>query len=126
MPSPRHSLLSASLFALAVSVSTPVLASATSEEVLESSENQTPATETEAVDEEAATPDIIVTATRLPGSIDTDAPPIDELSEGDIAAIGASSINDLLAAVAPQAGSGRGRGPPLKTHPLGCRPPTTR
>jgi hypothetical protein len=110
MPSPRLSLLSSSLVALAASVSAPVLASSVGEEALESSENQTPAIETEAADEEAATPDIIVTATRLPGSIDTDAPPIDELSEGDIAAIGASSINDLLAAVAPQAGSGRGRG----------------
>jgi hypothetical protein len=63
-----------------------------------------------------ATPEIIVTATRLPGSVDTDAPPIDELSEEEIAAVGASSVTDLLAAIAPQAGSGRGRGgggPPI-------------
>jgi hypothetical protein len=63
-----------------------------------------------------ATPEIIVTATRLPGSVDTDAPPVDELSEEEIAALGASSITELLAAIAPQAGSGRGRGgggPPI-------------
>ncbi|MGL5839194.1 MAG: TonB-dependent receptor [Sphingorhabdus sp.] len=54
--------------------------------------------------------EIVVTATRLPGSVDTDAPPIDELSEEEIAAVGASSITELLAAIAPQAGSGRGRG----------------
>ncbi len=58
----------------------------------------------------ALTEDIVVTATRLPGSVDTDAPPIDELSEEEITAIGASSIADLLTAIAPQAGSGRGRG----------------
>ncbi len=110
MPSPRISPIPSSLVALAAAVATPAMASAAGEEALEASENQAPVVETEAADDEAATPDIIVTATRLPGSIDTDVPPIDELSEGDIAAIGASSINDLLAAVAPQAGSGRGRG----------------
>ncbi|MBK7162927.1 MAG: TonB-dependent receptor [Sphingomonadales bacterium] len=72
--------------------------------------DQAAAVETETVEDDSSTPDIIVTATRFRGSVDTDAPPIDELSEDEITAIGASSITDLLAAVAPQAGSGRGRG----------------
>ena len=54
--------------------------------------------------------DIVVTAERIRGSVDTDVPPVEELSEADIAAVGASSITDLLAAVSPQTGSGRGRG----------------
>lgn len=108
MPSPRISFFSASLVAL--SITAPIPAIAANEAGAGEGQGQAVAPEAEVVDDVAATPDIIVTATRLPGSIDTDAPPIDELSENDIAAIGASSINDLLAAVAPQAGSGRGRG----------------
>ena len=54
--------------------------------------------------------EIVVTAERIRGSVDTDVPPVDELNEADIAAIGASSLTDLIAAVAPQANSGRGRG----------------
>lgn len=110
MLSPRLSLFSASLCALAIGLSSPAFANETGESAAEAAPAQSPAAEAESSDNEAATPDIIVTATRLPGSIDTDAPPIDELSEDDVAAIGASSITDLLAAVAPQAGSGRGRG----------------
>ena len=54
--------------------------------------------------------DIIVTAERIRGAVDTDVPPVEELNEADIAAVGASSLTDLLAAVAPQTNSGRGRG----------------
>lgn len=53
---------------------------------------------------------IVVTASRLPGSVRTDVAPIDTINEADIAAYGANSINDLLSAISPQAGSGRGRG----------------
>lgn len=115
MPPPRISVFSASLFALATGLSAPSFANSIAVDAGETAETQSPVIESINGEDEAATPDIIVTATRLPGSIDTDAPPIDELSEGDIAAIGASSISDLLAAVAPQAGSGRGRGggPPV-------------
>jgi iron complex outermembrane receptor protein len=60
-------------------------------------------------DEPLAT-DIVVIAERIRGAVDTDVPPVEELSEDDIAAVGASSLTDLLAAVAPQTGSGRGRG----------------
>lgn len=61
------------------------------------------------VDEGSST-EIIVTAERIRGSVDTDVPPVEQLNEADIAAVGASSITDLVAAVAPQVNSGRGRG----------------
>jgi iron complex outermembrane recepter protein len=54
--------------------------------------------------------DIVVTAERIRGSVDTDVPPVEQLNEADIAAVGAGSLTDLLAAVAPQTNSGRGRG----------------
>jgi iron complex outermembrane receptor protein len=54
--------------------------------------------------------EIVVTAERLRGSVDTDVPPVEELNEADMTALGASSLTDLVAAVAPQANSGRGRG----------------
>lgn len=54
--------------------------------------------------------DIVVTAERIRGSVDTDVPPVQQLNEADIAAVGAGSLTDLLAAVAPQTNSGRGRG----------------
>ncbi len=54
--------------------------------------------------------EIVVTATRLRGSVVTDVPPIAQIDAKDIASFGASSITDLVAAIAPQTGSGRGRG----------------
>jgi len=42
--------------------------------------------------------------------VETAAPPIMTLTEDDIAAYGAGSLQGLLAALAPQTGSGRGRG----------------
>ncbi len=54
--------------------------------------------------------DIVVTAERIKGSVDTDVPPVEELSEADVAAVGGGSIADVVAAIAPQTGSGRGRG----------------
>ena len=56
------------------------------------------------------TGDIVVIAERIRGAVDTDVPPVEELNEADIAAVGAGSLTDLLAAVAPQTNSGRGRG----------------
>ena len=53
---------------------------------------------------------IIVTADRIRGSVDTDVPPVIELTEADIASYGADSLTDLIAQLAPQTGSGRGRG----------------
>lgn len=63
----------------------------------------------DAVDD-APSGEIVVTAERIRGSVDTDVPPVEELNEADIASFGASSLTDLVAAVAPQANSGRGRG----------------
>ncbi|WP_336980355.1 hypothetical protein [Altererythrobacter fulvus] len=59
--------------------------------------------------------EIVVTAQNIRGSVQVAQPPIQVLSETDIAAYGASSIADLVAALAPQTGSGRGRssGPPV-------------
>jgi outer membrane receptor protein involved in Fe transport len=54
--------------------------------------------------------DIVVVATRIRGEVETAVPPIISLSEDDIAAYGAGSLQSLLAALAPQTGSGRGRG----------------
>ena len=62
----------------------------------------------ESGDEDGA--EIVVTATRLRGQVDTNVPPIVELEERDIAAYGATSIADLLDQLTPQTGSGRGRG----------------
>jgi hypothetical protein len=62
----------------------------------------------EAIDELPG--DIVVVAERIRGAVDTDVPPVEELNEADIAAVGAGSVTDLLAAVAPQTNSGRGRG----------------
>ncbi|MDP4871993.1 MAG: Plug domain-containing protein, partial [Sphingorhabdus sp.] len=60
--------------------------------------------------EEGTSGEIVVTAERIRGSVDTDVPPVEQLNEADIASLGASSLTDLVAAVAPQAYSGRGRG----------------
>ena len=71
--------------------------------------------DTTAEEENPATSEILVLGTRLKGSVETDIPPTDTLSEADITAVGASSVADILAAIAPQTGSGRGRGggPPV-------------
>lgn len=55
-------------------------------------------------------PDIIVTAERIPGSVISDVPPVLELDEGAVESLGAASITDVLATIAPQTGPGRGRG----------------
>ncbi len=54
--------------------------------------------------------DILVIASRLKGQVVAPQLPIVTLDEEDIAAYGAASISDLIAALAPQTGSGRGRG----------------
>jgi hypothetical protein len=64
---------------------------------------------TDAADADASD-DIVVTAERLSGQLDTDVPSEIELDEAAIASYGASSVADLLAAISPQTRSGRGRG----------------
>lgn len=54
--------------------------------------------------------DIFVIAERLRGQVDTDQAPVLTLDPEDIAAYGANSIADLVAALEPQTGSSRGRG----------------
>ncbi|MCB2047526.1 MAG: TonB-dependent receptor [Novosphingobium sp.] len=61
-------------------------------------------------DGDAKSTDIVVVATRYAGQVDTDIPPVLTLDEADITSYGASSIAELLDALAPQTGSGRGRG----------------
>ncbi len=54
--------------------------------------------------------EIVVIAERIKGQLDVPQKPIEVLDERDIASYGANSISDLLAALSPQTGSGRGRG----------------
>lgn len=54
--------------------------------------------------------EILVIARRLPGQVDAPQPPIQTLDEEDIQAYGAGSIAELITALTPQTGSGRGRG----------------
>lgn len=67
-------------------------------------------TDSEAEDRDALGTDIVVVATRLAGQVDTDIPPVLTLDEAEISTYGAGSIAELLEAVGPQTGSGRGRG----------------
>lgn len=54
--------------------------------------------------------EILVLAPRIRGQLDVPQQPIEVLEEEDIASYGANSIEELLEAIAPQTGSGRGRG----------------
>lgn len=67
-----------------------------------------------AADEDTIAPaergQILVIATRIKGQVDAAQAPVLTLNEAEIASYGASSLTDLLAALAPQTGSGRGRG----------------
>ncbi|MEO7276491.1 MAG: TonB-dependent receptor [Sphingomicrobium sp.] len=53
---------------------------------------------------------IIVTGTRARGSVLGDIPPQNTLDQRDVRATGATSVSELLDALAPQIGSSRGRG----------------
>lgn len=54
--------------------------------------------------------EIVVTAERIRGQVDTDVPPVLELDAEEIASYGVGSIEELIEQLAPQTGSGRGRG----------------
>lgn len=54
--------------------------------------------------------DIVVTAARVAGQLDVPQQPIQTFDEDDIAAYGVNSISELIDAISPQTGSGRGRG----------------
>lgn len=54
--------------------------------------------------------EILVVAERVRGQVDAPQPPIATFDEKEVAALGASSLTDVLTRIAPQTGSGRGRG----------------
>ncbi|MEO5597592.1 MAG: hypothetical protein ABIQ66_03135, partial [Novosphingobium sp.] len=56
------------------------------------------------------TNEIVVIATRIKGQVDAPQAPIQTLNEEEIAAYGVTSVADLISALAPQTGTGRGRG----------------
>lgn len=59
--------------------------------------------------------EIVVLATRMRGEVDGAQPPVMTLDETEIASYGAASLGELVAAISPQTGSGRGRG---QGHPV--------
>ena len=54
--------------------------------------------------------EIVVTAARMRGQVDVPQAPVAVYDEEEIATFGASSLADLIEQIAPQTGSGRGRG----------------
>src|SRR5918998_1530261 len=64
----------------------------------------------EAIDEYGDEEAIVVTGARLPGSVVGDIPPERTFDARDVRATGATNINELLEALAPEIGSSRGRG----------------
>ena len=70
----------------------------------------TPAPSTEPLDDSADEEEIVVTGARARGSAVGDIPPEDTLDARDVRATGATSISELLDALAPQIGSVRARG----------------
>lgn len=111
------------LLVLATGVSMPALATAAetaptkasgprSEQTKEAEENSTGAIGPQVVTGD----EIVVTGrTTMPGTVETPYAPIQTFDEDDIAAYGASSIEELIDAISPQTGSGRGR---ASGHPI--------
>ena len=65
---------------------------------------------TESTDEEGDEEEIVITGQRARGSVIGDIPPENVLDSRDVRATGATNMDELLAALAPQIGSGQGRG----------------
>jgi hypothetical protein len=76
----------------------------------DTAQEQTPPALPTDADPDADGETIVVTAERLRGAIQTDVPPVAELTAEDVASYGASSLAELLQQIAPQTGSARGRG----------------
>lgn len=70
----------------------------------------TAADEVEATLDDGDADEIVVTGQRPRGSVTGDVPPEQTLSPADVRAFGVSTIAELLTELAPQTGSGRGRG----------------
>lgn len=92
-----------SALALSCAICAPALAQGTPADAPETSQS-------EGGSDNTLQDEIVVTAQRPRGSVDTDVPPVIELEAADIASYGADSLTDLIAQLAPQVGSGRGRG----------------
>jgi len=69
-----------------------------------------PAPTTSEEDAAAEGNEIVVIGSRTAGQVETAKPPVKELDEEDVASYGAGSFAELLDALAPETGSGRGRG----------------
>ncbi|RYY44144.1 MAG: TonB-dependent receptor, partial [Sphingomonadales bacterium] len=79
--------------------------------VMALAQEQAPQPAPQAADEiEDAEGEEVVISGRLRGAVDSDIPPELQLSPADIRALGVPTIADLLTELAPQLGSGRGRG----------------
>ncbi len=85
-------------------------APATTEQPVATNQPAPPVDEGATDEGDADSQTIVVTGTKLPGSVVGDIPPENVLNPGDVRATGATNINDLLDALAPQIGSSRGRG----------------
>lgn len=69
-----------------------------------------PAPPPEAEEEEDSDEIVVTGSRRLPGAAIGDIPPEVTLNQGDVRSYGVSSVTDLLTQLAPQTGSGQGRG----------------
>lgn len=99
----------AALMAAGASLALPVAASETATIVDDQPADQVTAAPVD-TDEDEYRDEIIVTAPRLAGQLDTDIAAEVELDEAAIASYGVSNVADLLTALQPQTRSGRGRG----------------
>ncbi|MBB6425693.1 TonB-dependent siderophore receptor [Sphingopyxis sp. JAI128] len=108
----RAALLAAGAsFALPVAAQAPVGPPAASAVAEQPAEPALAAPETvEDAYDDYSEDEIIVTAPRLAGQLDTDIKAEAELDEAAIASYGVSNVSELLDALAPQTRSGRGRG----------------
>ncbi len=100
-----------SALALGLALAQPVAATVTvpaapAAEAAPASRDDQTATQPETQDRR----EIVVVADRIKGQVDAPQPPVATFNEEDIKSYGASSISDLLTAISPQTGSGRGRG----------------
>lgn len=95
-----------SFFALAMALSAaPALAQDAT-----SGSGQTPVAEPVGEETQPPAGEIVVVAERIKGQVDAPQPAIATYDEKEVAALGAASITDVLARIAPQTTSGRGRG----------------
>jgi outer membrane receptor protein involved in Fe transport len=104
-PATATSLAGTAFFALS--------ASANAQDAVQAPAAQAPAAQPEApTTEDSVDPgnEIVVIGSRIAGQVETAKPPVKELDEEDVASYGAGSLDELLGFLAPETGSGRGRG----------------